>query len=106
MQLNNIGDVIAVREIRLTDSSGSESVLEVSIGKPQPFGDSEGYYCPFRISGIEPERLKYAGGQDAVQSLQLAMVMIGAVLNSIREQLGGDLRWLGGAKGDSGFPNG
>ena len=105
MQLHNIGDVIAVREIRLTDNSGSERVLEVSIGKPQPFGVSEGYFCPFRISGIEPERLKYAGGQDAVQSLQLAMVMIGTGLNSIREQLGGDLRWLGGTKGDSGFPN-
>lgn len=104
MEVFEIAETIAVRDLYLTDTQGSKRKVQVLIGKPEPFPESEGYYCPFQIVGIGSEKLKYAAGIDAVQALQLGMVMIGAALQFLNKEIGGSLQWEGNDQGDFGFP--
>lgn len=105
MYLKDIGEVIASREFDLADKHDARKTLRVLIGKPQPTLESGGYYCPFQISGVGSEEIKYAAGIDAVQALQLVMVMIGATLRFLNEDLGGNLTWEGSSEGELGFPS-
>ena len=105
MYLDDIGDIIAVREFYLTENDEPNRIVKVSLGKPKAFPDSGGYYCPFQISGAGAENIKYAAGVDAIQALQLAMVMIGATLQFLNRELEGRLRWEGSSEGDFGFPS-
>jgi len=104
MYLDNIGEVIAIRELYLTHEQEPERKIQVVIGKPQAFPDSGGYYCPFQIVGVGPEHIKYAAGVDGIQALQLVMVMLGATLKFLNEELNETLRWEGSSEGEFGFP--
>ncbi len=99
MQLKDIGVQIASREL---DANGKKVV--VVIGRPEKFPDGEDYYCPYQIVGIGSERVKYAGGIDAVQALQLALKKIGTDLYTSQEAQAKQLLWAGGEPGDFGFP--
>lgn len=104
MKLESVGEVIAIRRLCLNDDEKNE--VFVTIGKPQPFSDSPDYYCPFQINGLlGRESVFYAGGVDAIQAIQLAMKMIGALLYTSDEAKQGRLRWTGGSNGDLGFPS-
>ena len=100
MKLDSVGTVIAARELAI---DGAKKV-QVIIGKPEKFPDSSDYYCPYQITGIGNERIRYAGGVDAVQAFQLALNMIGADLYTSKEAKAGKLNWEAGEKGDLGFP--
>jgi hypothetical protein len=105
MVLENLGQVIAIREFEAIDGSALTRKVRVSIGKPEEFPEGPGYYCPFQLSGLGSENIKYAVGIDSVQALQLVMVMIGATLEFYNQELGGILRWECSSKGDLGFPS-
>jgi len=105
MVLESLGEIVAVREFQAIDGSALTRKVRVLIGKPEPFPEGPGYYCPFQISGAGSEDIKYAVGIDAVQALQLVMVMIGATLEFRNQELGGILRWGGRSEGDFGFPS-
>lgn len=102
MNIDNIGDVIAVRKFNLQKDKKKE--IYVVIGKPQQFSDSTDYYCPFQIKGIGSEKIKFAGGVDAVQAIQLVIKMIGIDLHVLNQTLGGTLRWDASDNDDLGFP--
>jgi hypothetical protein len=103
MQVVDLGDVIATRS--LSDSAKGDRKVVVSIGRPQRFPDSDDYYCPFQITALGRERVKYAAGVDAIQALQLVMKMIGAELEALERSTGGKLTWDGDAEeGELGFP--
>lgn len=104
MQITSLGDVIAERRFSLTTRDGQQTVVTVKLGKPVEFDDGTGYYAPFQLTGIGSEKIKYAAGVDAVQALQLAMKMIGANLNALRDPDSVELEWEAGDKGDLGFP--
>ena len=78
--------------------------VTVLVGKPEKFPDAEDYYCPYQILGLGNERVRRAGGVDAVQALELALKMIGTDLYTSKESQSGELSWSGGKKGDLGFP--
>jgi hypothetical protein len=79
--------------------------ITVVIGKPEMFPDGVNFYCPYQVVGIGNERVRYAGGVDAVQALQLAMQMIGAELYTSPEAQSKQISWDGGGvAGDLGFP--
>jgi hypothetical protein len=103
MRIATLGDVVAVRELELSQGKTAKPV-RVIIGKPLPFPDSSGYYCPFQITGAGSEEIKYAAGIDAVQALQGVMVLIAADLEFQNEKLGGKLHWEGDSRGGFGFP--
>lgn len=105
MYLRNIAEVIAIRELFLTDGHGSKRRVKILIGKPEPFPDAEGHYCPFQISGVGSEEIRYSAGVDAVQALQLVMLMIGATLEFLAKEVDGDLWWDGDESGGFGFPS-
>lgn len=105
MYLNSLGDVIAVRDLSITDGQGKSSKVQVLVGLPRRFPDSVNYYCPFQIVGLGDEEIRYAAGVDAIQALQLVTPMIGAILRYRSEQVAGIVRWeAGDREGDFGFP--
>jgi hypothetical protein len=104
MRLDSVGNVIAVRKLSLANEA-SRSIV-VKMGEPQPLPDATGddRYCPFQITGVGSERVKYAAGVDAFQSIELALRMIGAELAKINREHDGHLQWEGNEHGDLGFP--
>ena len=102
MDLTNVGEVIATRRLHLLDDETRE--IFVLIGKPRQFPDSSDYYCPFQVTGIGSGKVKYAGGVDAIQAIQLAMGMIAAELDALNNANRGRLRWEGDERGGLGFP--
>jgi hypothetical protein len=105
MYLTSLGDIVAVRELSLIDEQGINSKVQVLIGAPRCFPDSTDYYCPFQIVGLGDEEIRYAGGVDGIQALQLVMPMIGAILRFRSENVAITLRWeAGNSEGDFGFP--
>jgi hypothetical protein len=107
MQLKSVGEVIATRTLFFA-SDKTRKVL-VRMGKPQPLPDAVGalgsdHYCPFQITGIGDEKVRYGAGVDAFQSLELGLKMIGTSLAYLNREHNGELRWDGDESGGLGFP--
>ena len=103
--LEDVGNVIAERELEITDGR----TVRVLIGQPQPFPDDGGsFYCPYQILGISnkniryTENVRYMGGVDSVQALVLTLQAVGAELYTSDEARAGTLTWLG--QRNLGFP--
>lgn len=103
-KIDDIGDVIAERELLLSKGGSGARTVIVKLGMPRQFPDGTGYYAPFQVTGVGSEKVRYAGGIDAIQAIQLAMKMVGAYVSALTNE-GGDLRWEGGDNGDLGFPS-
>jgi hypothetical protein len=99
MQLKDVGVQIATRLLQAKNRK-----ITVVIGRPEKFPEGEDFYCPYQIVGIGNERISYAGGLDAVQALQLALMKIGTDLYTSPEAQSKQLSWDGGELGDLGFP--
>jgi hypothetical protein len=91
-------EFLCVRELRNETADGRDTV-KVAIGTPEKRNESE-FACPFQVIGLENSELQYAYGLDCFQALILAMEGIRANL----EKSGRSLTWIGGQKGDHGFP--
>ncbi len=100
MEIDNLGIIIAKRELLLADGKR----VFVLIGRPEKFPDSDDYYCPFQITGIGNEKIKCVGGIDSIQALLLALNMVGIDLYTSSGAKAGYLRWVAGEKGELGFP--
>lgn len=98
MKLASVGVVIAHRDLALT----GKATVSVIIGKPEPFPDGNGCYCPYQILGLGDQQVRYAGGEDTLQALTLTLQKIGAVLYTSSEAKAGLLTWNGNR--DLGFP--
>jgi len=66
-----LGEVIASRRLFVADEKARTLEVTVKLGKPKRFPGSADYYCPYQITGLGNERVRYAGGVDAVQALSL-----------------------------------
>jgi len=104
MEFENLGEIIATRLLHLIDEHGSRRPVSVFIGKPEPEEDSSGYKCPYQVIGIGSQKTHFAHGHDSIQALQAAMVLAGANLGHLNNEVGGRLVWNGGATGELGFP--
>lgn len=102
MNLDTIGEVIAERELFFENDPSSK--LVVRMGKPQPFPEGGGYYCPYEIHGFGNRRMFYAGGVDAFQAIELCFRIIGVDLASLERDNGQQIRWDAAPKGGWGFP--
>jgi hypothetical protein len=94
MELDDVGEIVASRKIELLSEPGSKEVL-VRLGKPQPFPDSSGFFCPIQVVGAGDEKVRYAGGLDEIQSLQLALRMASVLLETLDPKIRARLRWNG-----------
>jgi hypothetical protein len=97
-----LGPIIAERRLRVTGRS--ELDVRVRLGTPRPFPDAPygDYYCPYQIVGVGNEKVRYAGGVDAIQALELALHILPTELDALRQEYPG-LGWADAPDGDYGF---
>ncbi len=100
MKVTELGEVIAVRRLHIEGEPTREVI--VLVGKPQPFSDSDDYYCPYKIAGIGQEAIRYAGGVDAVQAMEEVIRVLPVELSALLQKHPG-LRWEDAPAGDFGF---
>lgn len=91
-------EFLCVRELSNETPDGKKTV-RVAIGRPEKRHESE-FACPFQVIGLENSELQYAYGVDCFQALIMALEGIRANL----EKSGKSLTWIGGEKGEHGFP--
>ena len=104
MNLDNLGDVIATRDLFVSDDPSRKVV--VMMGKPQLWEGGPDCLCPILIIGIGDEKIRSAAGVDAFQSIELAFKMIAIQLRTIRRAYGVTFcRWKGDDDPNVGFPN-
>lgn len=103
MEFESVGEIIASRMLYLIDEQGNKRPVSVFVGKPQP-SLSDGYECPFQIIGIGNQNTEAGHGRDSIQALKTALILIGATLRQLNEDVGGRLVWEEGARGELGFP--
>jgi uncharacterized protein DUF6968 len=97
-------EIIASRMLHVIDEHGNKRPVSVFIGKPQPSADSSGYFCAYQIIGIGNQKTHIGHGRDSIQALKTAMILLGATLNNLNEEIGGKLIWNGERKGELGLP--
>jgi hypothetical protein len=103
MHIENIGQEIASRRLILKCGEVTTQVL-VRIGLPYPVQDQLSFHCPFEITGFGERRLGYAVGVDAIQALQLGMIMVDADLEYLAQTCNGSLSLKDGVDDGPGFP--
>lgn len=99
---DSIAEVVCSRNLEFLESCGSIKKVEVSVYKPVP-ADGGGFKCEVRIDGLEDKGPPPVNGEDSMQSLVLALSLIGTYLASSDAGRAGQLRWLG--MHDLGFPS-
>lgn len=85
-----LGQVIASRCFESQDGS-----VELLIGLPRPYEDGKDYFCPFQVRGLGDEKVRSAGGVDALQALILGIERAAMYLSSRPEVRDGQLAFLG-----------
>ncbi len=106
MKLDNVGEVIATRRLFLDGEVAGSTDILVKLGKPQPFPDfADFYYCPYQITGLGDEKVRFASGIDGFQAIDPTFRAIGIDLYlGLNPEVGSRLRWEGDEHGDLGFP--
>jgi hypothetical protein len=92
--------IIATRSLVLRDDHRN---IEVPIRIHAPENDKAGWICRFEIGWPEGQVERGGAGIDAVQSLWIALQMIGAEIYTSRHHEAGRLAWLEPGRG-YGFP--
>jgi hypothetical protein len=104
MEFESTSEIIASRIFHVIDEQGNKRPVSVFIGKPQASADSSGYFCAYQIIGIGNQETQIGHGRDSIQALKTAMVLLGATLNNLNNEIGGKLVWNGDRKGELGLP--
>ena len=104
LKLDNVGELIATRTLVLHRDNGSNSEINVLLGKPRQLPDHEDYFCPYQIKGAGDEKVRYSCGVDSFQALHLALSTLGVELEVLNKQFEGRLRWESDNGGELGFP--
>lgn len=97
MMKPKVGRIVAIRKFREVGPRHKD--VKVVIGKPRKRREGE-WACPYYISGVGMERIRYVYGVDAFQALLLAFQGIRISL----EKTGKRFSWIGGEEGDTGLP--
>lgn len=103
MDFESVGEIIASRMLHVLDENGNKRPVSIFIGKPQPATDASGYECPYQVIGVGNQKTSVGHGSDSIEALRTAMILLGAELNHLNDELGGRLIWNGGPKGELGF---
>jgi hypothetical protein len=104
MEFESTSEIIASRILHVVDEQGNKRPVSVFIGKPQPSADSSGYFCAYQIIGLGNQETQIGHGRDSIHALKTAIVLLGATLNNLNDEIGGKLVWNGGRKGELGLP--
>lgn len=66
-------------------------------GHPRISPNEEDFFCPFQVNGLRDDRVRYAGGVDALQALILALKMLSVYVETLDEVRRGEVLWLDGS---------
>ena len=100
---NMLGQVIATRLLIVDDRPETEVVI--SLGHPRKVDSENGdFVCPYQITGIGSNNVRYAVGMDTLQAIQFAIQMIAAEISAVNRELDGKLSWLEVGHKDLGLP--
>jgi hypothetical protein len=91
-KLTDIGRPIAERILSI---DGSEEMIRVRLGEPQPFADGQDWYCPYEVVRGEHRMVRFAAGVDSLQALQLALLGSASNVYVTNRELDHALRWYG-----------
>jgi hypothetical protein len=86
--------VIAKRDLSQADSD-KPVIIEIGVPRRRRVGE---WACPYRIIGLDSNRIRYCFGFDAIQALQIVTQAIWRDLEPYEEKLS----WVG-EPGDTGF---
>jgi hypothetical protein len=92
--------IIATRVLKLRRHSGD---IEIPIRIFAPLQEAVDWSCKFDVGWPDGTLTMAAGGVDAVQALELALKMIGAIIYASDHHASGNLMWEAPGKG-YGFP--
>lgn len=92
--------IIATRLLKLRDPKGD---IDVPIRLFAPEEDDRSWKCRFEIDWPDGRLERFAGGEDSMQALILALSMIGVIIYTSDYHHSGNLNWGGDWKG-YGFP--
>jgi hypothetical protein len=95
-------EVIAARQYLIRGSEPS-AVVTVRLGVPKKRADGL-YECAVELTDPCGTMLRFPCGVDALEVLQLALILIGTDLKHINEQVDGALFWVEGNRQDLGVP--
>ncbi len=99
-KLKDVGEIIAERALILEHRGKRRKKVTIRLGKPQVFPDGHpDYFCPYQILGLGEDEVRFAGGLDAFQAIQMVLIGIAIDLNRYRRKFGQGLYWL--EKGDN-----
>lgn len=97
-----LSNVIARRKYFRVGDESRTPIVEVEIGKPEKSPQSnEEFLCSIRVKLPNSEQTETVYGIDELQTLQLALGHLGALL--LRLDNSSDLRWVGDETGDLGI---
>jgi hypothetical protein len=105
MKLASLGEIVAERHLSLKIGDDGFGEVVILMGKPQRFPDSGDYFCAYQIKGVGNEKIRWGGGVDAFQAIEISMKMIGVDLDALVHGEGHKLSWNADKGGGLGFPN-
>lgn len=88
----DLGLVIAERRLRDEDRPEREVWVRIGLPRVSPRGPQGDYICPYQISGVGDENVRYAVGVDSLQALELALLVLPSELVALLRQCP-SLRW-------------
>jgi hypothetical protein len=97
----NRDDILAMREYMLRGAYDRK--ITARIGIPRKTSDGR-YECVAEVDEGDVVSSKPMNGVDAFEAIQLALMLIGAELNYIKEHSTNSLTWLDGTRTDLGLP--
>jgi hypothetical protein len=99
-KLKGLGEVIAERMLVLERRGSRRKKVILRLGKPRVFQKGKpDHFCPFQILGIGKSDVRFAGGVDAFQAIQMVLIGIAIDLHGYRRKFGQALYFL--EKGDN-----
>jgi hypothetical protein len=96
-------EVIASRKYLITSTKPPEYVT-AKLGRPRLRVRDGLYECAAEIDEGGRVWVRYLTGSDALEALQLALIILGTDLKHTNEQLGDALCWSSGQRRDLGLP--
>ena len=94
-KIDDIGEIVAKRElVHISDEGARESVI-VQIGRPIQIEGEDEFVCPYRVASGNYETYFWNVGIDSLQALDLSLKSIETEYLRLLQKKGGSFEFLG-----------
>jgi hypothetical protein len=97
MTTQELGDVVAERELESVAEDGTRAPVVIRVGtpRPDPLSTNGDWCCPHQISGLGGESVEASFGVDSLQALLLSVYKLRIKLEKRARKASLSLNWLG-----------